>query len=353
MRKRWYRRVLIMTMVLGCIFGTGLSIDKLQEESEKQQVSTGEITNELVIPGGMPIGIYMETDGVMVLGTDSIEGVDGRKYSPAENLIKEGDYIVGLNGEELNSKKELISKIAALDSEEVVLQIRREEECIDVKMTAVMTEDKSYKLGIWVRDSVQGLGTVTYFTADNEFGALGHGIHDTDTDELLEIKEGRVYEAQILNIDKGEKGSPGGMEGMIVYSRYHLLGSIDKNTDIGVYGTITDISTLTDEQTAIPVCTKSEVKTGAATIRCCVTGEVKEYDIEIEKINHFSKEANKGMVIKVVDKELLEITGGIIQGMSGSPIIQDGKLVGAVTHVLVNDPTSGYGILIENMLSTE
>lgn len=350
MRKRWYRRFLIMTLILVSVLGTGLSIENLQTEYEEKQVSTGSISNEMVIPGGMPIGIYMKTDGVLVLGTDSVKGANGQTYAPAENLVKAGDYIVGVNGETVDSKKELISQVENLESEQVVLTIRRNDDEIDVKMTAVATDKDEYKLGIWIRDSVQGLGTVTYITASNEFGALGHGIHDIDIDELLEIGEGRVYNTEILRIEKGKKGSPGGMEGMIVYNRYNILGSIEKNTDVGVYGTIKNLDSLTKEQTAVPVCLKSDVETGAAVIRCCVDDEVKEYDIEIERINHFTLEANKGLVIKIVDEELIGITGGIIQGMSGSPILQNGKIVGAVTHVFVNDPTKGYGIFIEEML---
>lgn len=339
-----------MSMLLVSILGTGFSIEKIQTEMEDQQVSTGDISNEMVIPGGMPIGIYLETDGVLVLDTDSIVSIDGQKINPAENLIKSGDYILEINGTAVSSKKDLIKNIGELESDEVVLRVRREGEEIDVKVHAVQTKNNGYKLGIWVRDNVQGLGTLTYLTLDNEFGALGHGIHDTDTDGLLEIGEGSVYEAKVLRIEKGEKGSPGGMEGMIVYNRYNLLGTIEKNTDVGVYGEIDKVDSLINDKTAIPVATKSEVETGEATIRCCVEGEVKEYDIEIQKIDRFSTEENKGMVIKVTDSELLEITGGIIQGMSGSPIIQNGYLVGAVTHVFVNDPTKGYGIFIENML---
>lgn len=351
MRKRWYRRFLIMALILVSVLGTGLSIEDLQTEYEKQQVSTGNVSNEMVIPGGMPIGIYMKTDGVLVLGTDSVKGADGQVYAPAENLVKAGDYIVGINGDAVDSKKELVSQVGKLDSEKVVLQIRRKEEEIDVKVTAAITNKDEYKLGIWVRDSVQGLGTITYITTNNQFGALGHGIHDMDIDELLEIGEGRVYNTEILRIEKGKKGSPGGMEGMIVYNRYNILGSIEENTEIGVYGTIRNLDSLTQEQTAVPVCLKSDVDTGPAVIRCCVDDEVKEYDIEIERINHFTLEANKGLVIKIVDEELIDITGGIIQGMSGSPILQNGKLVGAVTHVFVNDPTKGYGIFIEEMLA--
>ena len=350
MRKRWYRRFLIMFMILVSVLGTGLSIEQLQDGYENQQVSTGKVSNKMVVPGGMPIGIYMKTDGILVLGTDSIHGMDGQEHKPAENLIKSGDYIRGINGEMIESKRELIAKIMNLDSEKVILQIRREAEYIDVKITAVMTKEKEYKLGIWVRDSVQGLGTITFLTADKKFGALGHGIHDSDTDELLEMKEGRVYKTNISNIAKGKKGTPGGMEGIIVYRSYNLLGTIEENTENGIYGTLESVDTLFQEQTPIPVCSKNEIKTGEAQIRSSVSGTVKQYNIEIMKIDRFTRDENKGMVIKVTDKELLEITGGIVQGMNGSPIIQDGKLIGAVTHVLVNDPTRGYGIFIENML---
>lgn len=339
-----------MTLILVSVLGAGLSIEDLQTEYERRQVSTGNISNQMVIPGGMPIGIYMKTDGVLVLGTDSVKGADGVDYVPAENLVKAGDYIIAINGETVDSKKQLVSEVGKLDSEKVVLKIRRNDEEINVKLVAICTDKNEYKLGIWIRDSVQGLGTVTYITADNKFGALGHGIHDIDIDELLEIGEGRVYSTEILRIEKGRKGSPGGMEGMIVYNRYNILGNIEENTELGVYGTIRKLDSLTEEQTAVPVCLKSDVKMGDAVIRCCVDDEVKEYDIEIERINHFALEANKGLVIKIVDEELIDVTGGIVQGMSGSPILQNGKIVGAVTHVLVNDPTRGYGIFIEDML---
>ena len=350
MRKRWYRRFLIMTLILVSVLGTGLSIEDIQTEYEKERVSTGNVSNQMVIPGGMPIGIYMKTDGVLVLGTDTVKGADGIDYMPAENLVKAGDYIIGINGKTVDSKKELVSQVEKLESETVVLQIRRNDEEISVKLSAVITKKDEYKLGIWIRDSVQGLGTVTYITANNQFGALGHGIHDIDIDELLEIGEGRVYNTEILRIEKGKKGSPGGMEGLIVYNRYNILGTIEENTEIGVYGTIKDLDSLTEEQVAVPVSSKSDVKMGTAVIRCCVDDEVKEYDIEIERINHFTLEENKGLVIKIVDEELIDVTGGIVQGMSGSPILQNGKIVGAVTHVFVNDPTKGYGIFIEDML---
>ena len=339
-----------MILILVTTVGTGFSIEQMKEESENQQVNARNVSNEWVILGGMPIGIYLETDGVLVLGTDSIEDQSGQEQSPAKHLVKEGDYITGINGNKVGTKKELLNELSKIEKSDVILNIRREKECIEVKVKPVMTKNLEYKLGIWIRDSVQGLGTVTYFTLDNKFGALGHGIHDSDTEELLEINKGLVYRTHILNIKKGIKGVPGGLEGMIVYTRNNILGTIKENTDIGIYGTISDVEKIANKKNTIQVGEKSEVKTGKAQILCYVTGAVEAYDIEIEKIERFSRDANKSMVIEVVDEELLEITGGIVQGMSGSPIIQDGKLVGAVTHVLVNDPTRGYGIFIENML---
>ncbi len=348
MRKYWYRRILIVMLVTVSIWGVTITVEK--EHREKQQVSNSRVSNQMVIPGGMPIGIYMETDGVLILGTDWIEGMDGQKYSPAENIVKMGDYIVGFNGIQIESKKQLIEALSNLQDGEVVLKIQRDGEFFEVKLTPVLSEEHSYKLGIWIKDNVQGLGTITYITQDNCFGALGHGIHDADTEGLLKINSGKVYKANILNIKRGVKGTPGGIEGMIVYNRANLIGTIDKNTEAGVFGKLKENYKMTDEKETMPVAAKSEVQKGEATIRCCLDGEVKEYQIEIVKLNRFSKESNKGMVIKITDKSLIELTGGIVQGMSGSPIIQNGKLVGAVTHVFVNDPTKGYGVFIENML---
>ena len=329
---------------------TNLCIEKLQEEARKEQVSTARLANNTVIPGGMPIGIYMKTDGVLVLSVDEITGKDGKEYAPAKNVIQEGDYIVALNGKAVTSKTQIMGALDEAEDSEVTLQIRRNNEEIEVKLKAVLCEDEKYRLGIWVRDSVQGLGTVTYLTADNEFAALGHGIHDSDTNELLEMKYGKIYETKILRINKGEKGNPGGMEGVIVYNRFNILGTIENNTEVGIYGTIDDMDRVVDEMETVAICSKKDVETGPAVIRCTLDGEVEEFEVEIVKINYFALDANKGMTIKVTDERLLEKTGGIVQGMSGSPIIQDGKLVGAVTHVLVNDPTRGYGIFIENML---
>lgn len=331
-------------------FGAGYLGWSAADAADQAEVSTETISEDTVLLGGMPVGIYMETDGVMVLDTDHVKGTDGAEHEPAARLVKCGDYITGLNGNRIDNKKELMNALKDLDEDEVVLSLRREGENIDVRLRPVECGADDYKLGIWVRDNVQGLGTITFLTGNSEFGALGHGIHDTDTNVLLSIADGTLYKTSIHSIKKGENGLPGSMEGIIVYNGYNKLGTIDKNTDEGIYGKVDKIDDLFAEQIPIQTAAKEEVETGDATIRCFVDNEIKEYSIKVTDIDYSGREANKGLVIQVTDPELLEKTGGIIQGMSGSPIIQNGKLIGAVTHVFVQDSTKGYGIFIENML---
>ena len=350
MTVRWYRRMLIILLVFAVTVGGSYCFLQIKREELKKEVSAGTGSENLLIPGGMPIGIYMETDGVMVLGTDEIKSSDGSSTSPAKHLVKDGDYIVGIDEEEVENKQELIEVMQNMSKKTVILHLRRKMEYIDVMIHPAKDEEGKYKLGIWVRDNVQGLGTITFLNANSEFGALGHGIHDVDTSELLEISEGTLYETSIQNIKKGQNGSPGGMEGIIVYNHYNVLGSITSNTETGIYGKIDRVDKVFKKQEAYPAASKEEIKTGKAYIRCAVSGEVKDYEIQITKIDLHPGEVNKGIEIRVTDEELLRITGGIVQGMSGSPILQDGKIVGAVTHVFVQDSTKGYGIFIENML---
>lgn len=350
MRKWWYRRVLVIVLVLSMTIGTGFGMQQLEASEKKQIVNSNGSNTEYVIPGGMAIGIYMETDGVLVLSTECIECVDGNEYEPAKNLVKAGDYIVGLNGETIESKRELVQAVKNLESSEVILKVRRDEEYIHVKMQSVEVKNDEYKLGIWVKDSIQGLGTLTFLTMDGKFGALGHGIHDSETNELIEIEKGSVYKTNIVGIQKGQKGEPGGLEGVIIYRNSNKLGIVDKNTEDGIYGSINEIETLCGDVEPVEICKKENIKIGRASILCSVNGTVEEYEIKIKNIDSYAKDANKGIIIEVTDEKLLELTGGIVQGMSGSPILQNGKIVGAVTHVLVNDPTRGYGIFIEDML---
>ena len=346
----WYRRILIMIVVFTTIVGGSYYLIEEKRVSMKQEVSADTAGDKMVIPGGMPVGIYLETNGVMVLGTEEITGVDGMKHNPAAHLVKSGDYIVAVNGQKIETKTQLIEKVKELEKEEVVLTVKRNESKIDIKFQPVKYKEDEYKLGIWVRDNTQGLGTVTYLNADSEFGALGHGIHDIDTNELLDISDGTLYLTSIKDIQKGVSGTPGGIEGIIVYNNYNVLGTIQENTEEGIFGKLDRIDALFSKQEPVETAGKEEIKKGPAVIRCAVEGSVKEYEIEILDVDMHTDEVNKGIIIKITDKQLLKRTGGIVQGMSGSPILQDGRLVGAVTHVFVNDPAKGYGIFIENML---
>ncbi len=350
MRKWWYRRVLIIILVLVCVLSTGFGMEQLQAKAEEQYVASRSANRQMVIPGGMVVGIYMETDGVLVLSTDSINGADGNQYEPAKNLVKSGDYIVKVNGQKTDTKKELLQVVDQLTSANVILSIRREDEMIDVKMKSVKVGEGKYKLGIWVKDSMQGLGTVTYITSENEFGALGHGIHDSDTEELLEISNGFSYKTSIVGVTPSVKGEPGGLEGVIIYHHRNRIGTIDENTENGIFGTFHNEENLANNIEPIEVGNKKEIKLGKATIRCTIENEIKEYEIKIKNVDYYTAKVNKGIVIEVTDDELIRKTGGIVQGMSGSPILQDGKIIGAVTHVLVNNPTRGYGIFIEDMI---
>ena len=201
-----------------------------------------------------------------------------------------------------------------------------------------------------VRDDTQGIGTMTYIDMNGNFGALGHGISDSDTGGVVQIEDGALYETSILGIEKGTFGKPGVMSGVIYYGPGSVLGTIHSNTEEGIFGTVNERFKQTAKADAIPIGYRQDVKKGTAYIRSDVSGIVKDYEIEIQKVDYTTAHKNKGMVIKVTDPELLAITGGIVQGMSGSPIIQDGKLIGAVTHVFIQDSTRGYGIFIENML---
>lgn len=339
-----------MVVVFCIAVGGGYYLIDSKKQMFRQEVSASTSDETMVIPGGMPIGIYLETEGVMVLGTGEITGMDGMKHEPSAHKVKAGDYITAINHQKIKDKSELMEAVKLLDGDEVILDIHRKDEDIEIKTQAVKLDADEYKLGIWVRDNAQGLGTVTFLDAKSRFGALGHGIHDIDTNELLDISGGTLYTTSIKDIQKGEDGIPGGMEGIIIYNNYNVLGSITRNSEAGIFGTIDRIDALFSDQTPVSTAAKEEIKEGPAIIRCAVEGKVKEYEVEITGVDLGTSEVNKGIILKVTDKRLLEVTGGIVQGMSGSPILQDGKIVGAVTHVFVNNPTKGYGIFIENML---
>ena len=314
-----------------------------------KSVKVSVLPNQEVIPCGISIGVRINTDGVMVLGLGSVKSIDKKEYSPAENILKPGDMILEINGIPIDSKETLTSTIQKNDN--LNIKIRRKEEEMTVNITPVKAEDNKNKIGAWVRDSTQGIGTLTYYNSETkDFGALGHGIVDVDTKEIMKVKDGKIMKAEIIGTKKSEKGSPGELLGEI--KNKNKIGNISLNTDVGIYGKITDENFLADK--AIPVGFKDEVEIGSAKILSNINGtDVEEFDIEITNINKYNMDSSKSMVIKITDEKLLNKTNGIVQGMSGGPIIQNGKIIGAVTHVFINEPSKGYGIFIENMLKNQ
>lgn len=308
------------------------------------------VDGDAVYAGGMPIGIYVKTSGVLVIGTSEVERSDGSEAAPAENILKAGDYVLSVNGEKVAEKEDLQRLVQQNGAEKEILKINRKGEEFEVGVTPVQNKNGTYMLGAWVRDDLAGIGTLTYYKEDGTYGALGHAVSDGDVGERIQMSEGYVYNAQIIGVKKGQKGNPGELSGMIRYQSADCLGTIEENTDIGIYGKLDGNIAALPRGDYYNICYKQDIKQGPATIICGFTGEKKEYAIEIESLDYSGREANKGILFRVTDEQLLDMTGGIVQGMSGSPILQDGKIIGAVTHVFVSDSSMGYGIFIENMV---
>ena len=314
-------------------------------------VEVNVVEREKVIPCGMPVGIYMKTQGVLIVGTGEVCDINGQPQNPGGELVHSGDYILAVNDIPVSEKEEVMEQINHAAGGSVKLTVLRDQDIIELQAPVVQTGESEYKAGIWIRDDTQGIGTLTYVTDEGTFGALGHGINDIDTSTLLTLEEGNIYETEIRSIVRGMDGLPGEVGGTIDYQEEHILGNITENTEIGIFGILKEnTENLSESKKETEVAYKQEITCGKAVILSEITGEAREYEIEIEKVNLNNNDVNKSMVIKVTDPELLELTGGIVRGMSGSPILQNGRLIGAVTHVFVKDPTRGYGIFIENML---
>jgi len=311
------------------------------------------IENTTLTPVGRPIGIYVKTQGVLVVDTGSFVGAGGDKHAPSEYKLQSGDYLTAMDGVAINDKKQIREYVENGNGAEIIFQVSRKEELIQVKIKPEADENNVYKMGAWLRDSAQGIGTMTYIDNQNRFGALGHGINDMDTGELLKLGSGLLYHTEIVAVKRGERGNPGELTGVIEYKPDQVSGVIVDNTIQGIYGVANTelLSEYTMGNTPLPIALKPEVTTGAAQILCTINGEAKYYDIELTKLTPGKDAVNRQISLEVTDAELLSLTGGIVQGMSGAPIIQNGKFVGAVTHVLVQDSTKGYGIFIEDMLA--
>ncbi len=297
--------------------------------------------------GGFPIGIKLYCDGVIIVDTQNV-AVSGGYENPAQKAgLLKGDIIKSIDGKKVTRNQEVSELIEESNGKQLKLQILRNGELKNIQFSSVYsTVSGQYKAGLWIRDSSAGIGTVTFYTENGEFASLGHAVCDVDTGEMLPIESGETTNAKITGFYKGKVGTAGELCGIL---ESKSTGKIVVNDGIGIYGVFDSVDTT---RTLYPLANKNEVKIGAAQIVTTIeNGKEQAFNIEIERIDYASDE-HKNLVIKVTDENLISKTGGIVQGMSGSPILQDGKIIGAITHVFLNDPTGGYGIFAETMLET-
>lgn len=314
-----------------------------------KQVSVHVTNEKQVIAAGTNIGIYLKNAGILVVDNASFRNSKGALISPSVYRIKKGDIIRAVNRKVVSTKEELIEAVGESKGDRMILEIIRDQEKIELAVSPELSDDGRVLLGIWVRDDIAGIGTLTYIQDNGTYGALGHGISDIDSEELVAIDSGKLYETQITGISKGRRGAPGEVSGLIRYRDNAYLGSVNANTPIGIFGKLEHMPEVLDASDKYTLGYKQEIEQGPATVISSVSGERKSYQIEIDAIDYHPQEINKGIRYHVTDPALLDETGGIVQGMSGSPIIQNHKLIGAVTHVFVDDPAKGYGIFIETM----
>lgn len=344
-KRRSHTRSRVAAMCMGLLFTLTAFSPGVRaagaEAMTRLRPGTREVTR--LVPVGHTIGVKLFADGVLVVGLS-----DGD--SPAkESGLREGDIVLAFNGAEIESTEHLQKLLAENGEARATMRVQRGAKTLTVPITPEEHEDGTYRLGAWIRDSMAGIGTMTFYDPESGvFGALGHGVTDVDTGSLMPLQTGSVMDASVKAVKRGESGTPGELRGDFDLTRD--CGSLYANTDCGLFGTIEGETRALTGAEAVPIATKGEVATGKATILAnCDGDEVKEYEIEIEKL-YAGASPTRNMLLRVTDEELLAKTGGIVQGMSGSPILQDGKLIGAVTHVLVSDSARGYGIFIENML---
>ncbi len=325
------------------------SLPVLQKNISHLSIPTSKDEDIRLYPGGMPFGVKFITEGVLIVGFCNVKTHDSTVNPSMEAGLRQGDLILKINGMEITCATELNKTVEECGGQPVTLLYNRDgTEYTTTLRPAYSVEEGRYKTGLYVRDSGAGIGTVTFIVPGSyAFAGLGHGICDSDTGKLIPMQRGSVVGVTISGVIKGLPGSPGEVKG---YFSSGKTGSLIGNTECGVYGVLTELPKSTPSE-AIPIGRRAEVKTGKAHIYCTLdSGAVCRYEIEISDI-HRDSLSNKCFTVKITDPALIEKSGGIVQGMSGSPIIQNGKLIGAVTHVLINDPTTGYGIFVENMLN--
>lgn len=314
-----------------------------------KDVAVNVVDQPVVVPCGTPFGIKMFTDGVLVVGMSDVDTASG-PYNPARSAgMKEGDVIVSINKETVTTTEQVAELVEESGGKTMTFHIRRDNIAFDVKFTpAKSVNENRWKAGLWVRDSSAGIGTLTFYEPESKtFGGLGHAVCDVDTGEVLPLSTGEIVPARIYGVEKGLSGDPGELRGGFELG---TLGQLTINSETGIFGQLTNLPAAVQ---TVPVAMKQQVKTGEAQVLTTIDGTRPQlYDICIDQVRYNDSSPTRNMVIIITDEELLEKTGGIVQGMSGSPILQDGKLVGAVTHVFVNDPTKGFAIFAENMLKT-
>ncbi len=311
------------------------------------------IESQKLFASGAPIGIKLKTDGIIIINISGVILEDGTRVSPAETSgLLVGDALIEANDKKLGKISDLTAIIKESQGNPVNITYRRENTEYKTSISPIKSgDDQQFRAGIWVRDSSAGIGTLTFIRPnDKVYGALGHGINDVDTGSLLIVGSGTLLESNIDGIKKGLKGSPGELEGDFL-NNPREIGDIELNCDFGIFGKVNGSTKPEKFGKLMDIASHSTVQVGKASILSCINGQkVDEYEIEIQRIVKHDLNSTKNMVIRITDKRLLNATGGIVQGMSGSPIIQNGKLIGAVTHVFINDPIRGYGVFIESML---
>ena len=305
-------------------------------------LGTAAFAQELVL-GGQAIGIQISTRGVLVAGLTGVETSDGERCPAGDAGICTGDLIVGVGESELDCAQDFVNAVGELNGQPVTVVVEREGSTCSYTVQPVQSSEGQWMLGMWLRDGISGIGTLTFVDPESGmYGALGHSISDSGTELLVPLREGSITDAEIVSVVPGSSGTPGELNGCADTAK--TLGNVEQNTELGIYGHIFT-------RTGSIVVETGDMHTGSATIISTVNGrEAKEYDAEINRI--YNETCGRRMMLTVTDPELRSITGGIVQGMSGSPVMQDGKLVGAVTHVFVSDPCKGFGISIYDMLET-
>lgn len=354
MRNFYYRfvqNIFTVCVCLAIVFSYRLVYNEFYFEIH-EEVEVSQSEEKQVYPMGKIVGLYTKCNGVFVIDTCEIETEKGELIDIAGKSIKTGDYIISINGESLSGKEDMLKAVKHSDGKPLELVVERDKETYVITLSPLKSKNGDYMLGIWVKDDLAGVGTITYFTTEGDFAALGHGMGDGETQNLLEIDGGDVYVSNVIGIEKGVRGDPGEIKGVIYYGKINHIGAVEANTGEGIYGQLDndELRAYVGQYTPCKVAEKRQVTQGEAQIISEVSGNLEVYDIMITYVDYLAMDSNKGLHIKVIDPELIELTGGIVQGMSGSPIIQNGKLIGAVTHVLINDPEQGYGIFIDEMM---